>query len=335
MQSLTSSIQTVLTLLLVGGAGTVLARRKVFTPATAHGLSQIVYRLMLPCLLFTSILESVSISSLMRWWVIPALSFGYIAAGFVVGGIIAAVVRPPAAFRRGMIASVAFANSGYAPLSIIAALGPQALDLFGGRPAVAEGIAYISLFLIVYSPMTWIFGYQYLAHHKSQERWTSRIFTPPTGAVLAALVLGLIPWTRALFVGADAPLRTVFDAAGILGKAVVPCILLMIGVDLAEGPKAEHVDTKTVTGSCVGRFLLFPLIAFPAVLLLRRFGLIESRMMLFVLLIESFMPVAVNLTLIHRILGHHEKEMASVTFWQYLVAVPAMAVWISIALAVI
>ena len=50
-----------------------------------------------------------------------------------------------------------------------------------------------------------------------------------------AMAVGMIPPVRAVLFDSSGPLRFVTDSIGILGQAMIPCILLVLGGNLVGG----------------------------------------------------------------------------------------------------
>lgn len=63
----------------------------------------------------------------------------------------------------------------------------------------------------------------------------------------------------AIIFGSEAPLSFITDGLEILGGAMVPSVMLMLGGMLAEGPNESKLG-RTMIGSFVMRLLIVPLI---------------------------------------------------------------------------
>jgi predicted permease len=62
------------------------------------------------------------------------------------------------------------------------------------------------------------------------------ILQPPTIASLLAIIIGTVPQLKTFFFGNDAPMSFMTDSLEILAGAMVPCVMLILGGMLAEGP---------------------------------------------------------------------------------------------------
>lgn len=334
MNYIWNSAEVVLTLLLASGCGIILVRKNILHEQALKDMSRILVYLVLPCLLFSKMIAAVSVEALGRLWIFPFAALLNVAAGLALGWIISRVCRQPE-LSRGLMAGMAFGNSGYVPLAIVAALAYQSPELFGGSDVLAEGITYISLYLVVFSPLMWLVGYPVLTHRPLRGLTFQQVIPPPVFAALLAIILGLIPFTKNLFVGPEAPLKMVHQATAILGQATVPCALLILGGNLAKGTHSEIIRPYTVAGFSAGRFIIMPLIALAAMLLLRSAGCVTTAMMAFILVLEGCVPPGMNLVVMCQLQERNREFMATLMFWTYLLAIPALAVWLYIILRVI
>lgn len=85
------------------------------------------------------------------------------------------------------------------------------------------------------------------------------ILQPPTITSLLAIIIGMVPQAKSFIFGSEAPLSFITDGLEILGGAMVPSVMLMLGGMLAEGPNESKLG-RTMIGSFVMRLLIFPLI---------------------------------------------------------------------------
>lgn len=95
--------------LVVGGLW--LGRLGAIPAEGAKAMSAIAARLLIPCLLFDSVVRSASIDLIASAWLAALLPFVYVTCGAALGMLCAIVTRPAPDFERGMIAAVAFGNS--------------------------------------------------------------------------------------------------------------------------------------------------------------------------------------------------------------------------------
>lgn len=337
MTYLLYSVEIVITLMLGAACGALLVRRRIVHEQALKDVSAIVMNVTLPCLLFANIVPAVSVAALARWWLLPAAALLNIGAGLLVGWLGTRLARTPAELARGAMAQVACGNGAYIPLAVIAVLLQTRPALFGDRNAAALGVTYASLYLVAYSPLQWGVIFPFLSHKPLRALRLRHVLTMPIIAGLGAVVIGLLPWTKALLLGDNAPLAAVYHAAQIISQATVPCALLIIGGNLAHGPRPVLLTWPTVACAGVGRFVIMPLVALAGIMAFRALGVlpVEDKVLYFVLLLQGFVPPAMNLMVMYEVLGRCKKDMAALMFWLYLAAIPLMALWLTIGIKVV
>jgi predicted permease len=326
-----ASLVSVLKVFSLCGVGAILARTGVMHLQSRRDLSKIIMMVTLPALLFSKLSVSANAANLLRWCSLPLVAALYIGLGLLIGQLVSRLARVPRELHRSIVTAIAFGNSGYIPIPLIAAIAVSA-PLFANDPtAGSRGIAYISLYLVVMSPSLWGVGYPYLAERKfNQINWLN-IIPPPIYAVFAAILIGLTPPLRHLVIPAGAPLRVLLDSAELLGQATIPCALLVLGANIGDrsvGPKGLPLPTVAIV--LCGRLLLMPMIGLATVAILRHFALIPTDpMFAMVLLVEASVPSATALILMCQLEHRGEKAMTALLFWGYLVSVPILTLLIS------
>lgn len=327
-----TSFFCVLRVFLICLAGVWLVRSGVLNSDFRRGLSKLVTVVMLPCLLVTKIGGGVQGDTLRQLLFLPGTAFVYIACGWLIGGLLLLLVRPPAEHRRLVLASCAFGNSGYIPYPVIGAIAATA-PLFANDPdAGSRGIVYISIYLVGMSPSLWGIAYPFLSGKPFRSLRWSQIVSPPFFASLTGLVIGCVPFLRNLFVVPAAPLRVLFDTAEMLGSPAIPCALLVLGANLADRPKDhERTPVASVLAVAWGRLILMPLIGCLVTVAMWRLGwLPNDRMVALVLMVEAAVPSATNLVLMCQMHGQGEAAISRILVTSYLLAVPSMTAFVAL-----
>ena len=324
----------VLKLVLVCLAGVWLARSGVLHGDFRRSLSQMILRLMLPCLLLSKLSASVNPANLARWLVLPVSALLFVGLGFVVGALVIHIVRPPERLHRVVMAATAFGNSGYIPYPLVAAIAASA-PIFAADPTANQrGIAYVSLYLVCMSPCLWAIGFPYLAHKPWRELRWNQILSPPILSAAAGITIGMVPVLRDLLVPAEAPLRVVLATADLIGDGVIPCSLLVLGANLAETPQGQApLPIRVHLGVTWGRLVLMPLLGCIYVLAVVRLGVVpkDDPMLLLVLMLEAAVPSATNLIVMCQV---HERgdetAMSRVLVFNYVAAVLTLTVFVAL-----
>ncbi|KAJ6684306.1 PROTEIN PIN-LIKES 2 [Salix viminalis] len=125
--------------------GLIIAHPKIqlVPKATFKLLSKLVFALFLPCLIFTQLGPSITLSNIVLWWFIPVNVIISTAIGCVLGCLVAIICRPPREFVRFTIIMTAFGNTGNIPLAIVSSVCHSS-DAPFGPGCYGNGIAYVS-----------------------------------------------------------------------------------------------------------------------------------------------------------------------------------------------
>ncbi|KAB5567992.1 hypothetical protein DKX38_001785 [Salix brachista] len=123
------------------------------------------------------------------------------------------------------------------------------------------------------------------------------------------LIIGVIPLTRKLMVGNDAPLRVIQDSASLLGDGAIPALNLIMGASLLKGLRGSGVQKSVIFGIIAARYIALPLIGIFIVRGALRFGFIpRDPLYQFILLLQFAVPPAMNMGTITQLFGAGETE---------------------------
>lgn len=156
------------------------------------------------------------------------------------------------------------------------------------------------------------------------------ILQPPTVASLLAIIVGMIPQMKSLVFGYDAPLSVISDSLEILARAMVPSVMLILGGMLAEGPDDSKLGRRTAIGIILARLVVLPLVGIGIVVASDKLHfLVEGdRMYKFVLLLQYATPSAILLGAIASLRGYAVRESSALIFWQHLLAVFSLSLYV-------
>lgn len=158
------------------------------------------------------------------------------------------------------------------------------------------------------------------------------ILQPPTIASLLAIIIGTVPQLKAFLFGYDAPLSFVTDSLEILGGAMVPSVMLILGGMLAEGPIDSKLGLRTTVGISIARLLVLPILGIGVVALSDKLNFLVhgDAMYRFVLLLQYTTPSAILLGAIASLRGYAVSEASALLFWQHVFALFSLSVYIFI-----
>ncbi|KAJ3168088.1 hypothetical protein HDU87_001259 [Geranomyces variabilis] len=160
---------------------------------------------------------------------------------------------------------------------------------------------------------------------------------PPFASAILALFVGFQPSFQAFF------FRTAGSSIGAsltqVGQTSIPFQLIQLGGRLQRGPIRDATTTlpnRAIAFVVFCRLFLGPVIGLAFVGLLKAAHIAPSDpMLVFVLLMESSTPPALNLAVMAELHGKGEKDMANLLFWSYAVAVPGAVLTVLLYLVVI
>ncbi|KAJ7570267.1 hypothetical protein O6H91_01G112400 [Diphasiastrum complanatum] len=334
--------------------GVVMATQRVniLSDSVRKELSKLLFSLLLPCLIFSQLGSAVTLGKIISWWFIPVNVVISASLGCLLGLLVALIVRPPRQFFKLTIVMVGIGNIGNIPLVLISAVCRDKNNPFGApQQCDTNGVAYISYGQWVGAIIAYTFVFQMLSppaekpneldnnsdsfQVKVVKSWLEKsrlqtILQPPVAASILSLVVGAIPPLKKLFFKDKAIFFFVSDALNIMGGAMIPCIMLILGGSLVKGPGASELGTRTTVAITLARLLLIPPIGIGVVIMAEKLGLLppDDNMFRFVVLLQHSMPSSILAGAVASLRGHCEKEASAILFWQHIFAIPSIAGWL-------
>ena len=248
-----TSIESVLTIVILIAVGYFLQKYKWFGPDFSKGISKLVVNVGLPCSIFTGILANLTVGSLGNLGIGLIFPFGTVIVSYIIAFILMKVfkIRPE---RRGIFLNgVANANTIFVGM-------PLNIALFGEASIPYYLVCYISNTI-----STWVIGIIIMSAtdpHKEPGKksfnW-KKVLTPP----LVGFIIGLI------FLILSIPVPDfIISALKYLGAFVTPLALIYIGIMLYNaGLKNMRLDRDSIL-ALVGRFVICPIIIIILILLI-------------------------------------------------------------------
>lgn len=216
------------------------------------------------------------------------------------------------------------------------------------------------MYLLGWSPLFWVLAPYLLGKGQNQSKTpaerrkelVTRILSPPILGSIAGLAVGMCsPLMSMLQTGGV--LNPLYEALRTLGAGYLPAVLLVLSGSLIpsppsveekaySNPQGSESDSpvtgwgstaKEVGAIFASRFLLMPFVGF--FLLSGKVPFLEAAvrdpLLLFILLLETCMPSAQNLTVILQLQGDRfaAARMARLLLLVYVLGVPAMSFWLS------
>lgn len=259
MTALTTSIQSVLTILIIIALGYYLQKKGWFSDSFGGELSKLLMNVALPANIFISVLQRLTLNKLVSLSSGLVYGFGAVILGYIVAFIAVKLLRVQKGRRGTFINMFVNANTIFIGL-------PLNLALFGNK-----AIPYFLVYYVVNTVSTWTLGAFLIAQDdptatqakKGGKLNWKKLLPPPLLGFLVALVFLLL---RIPFVKVPA-LSFAVNTLSYVGSLVTPLSLIYIGIVLAKaGLGSIRFDRDTIA-ALLGRFVLAPVIMVLLILL--------------------------------------------------------------------
>ena len=357
-----SAIKAVLKLIGTCGIGVYAGKQGILDKTALSVLSKLVFNIFQPCLLFCNVASTVaSAKKNAAVWILPFAAALQIFIGYLVGKVVTTIIygnKASTEEKRQTLTCTTFSNSGPLPFVFVDAL----LRTHPDPTMVGRANAYISLYLLGWSPLFWIVAPAILSDPSStdgkspedkRKELITRIFSPPVVGSLMGLLVGSVPFTRQILISPAGALNWFFSAMSTLGAAYLPAVLLVLAGSLtpardaaeeaaeqAKSPAVRNAESRAfftqISSIYAARYALMPLVGFFLVATIRRFAPSIDRifgadpLLVFILLLEACMPSAQNSTVILQLQNKKTAaaRMARVLMLVYILGIPALSYWL-------
>ncbi len=297
----------VLQIFMLSAVGFLLVRKRFLSGRGLDDLSRLVMDVSLPVLIFCQLIKDFSFCLYPNWWVFPLISIAITVFGLVAGFLFVRFIDKEQE-KLQFLSLVAFQNSGYLPLALVAALFPA--------QSLGEIFIYLFLFLMGFNLVMFSLGVHILNFHKEKKIKLSSLLSMPVLATLLSLVIVYFGINKLFPDSLIKPLR-------ILGDTTLPLAMIVVGGNLAQ------INLKAINKKAVILLILVKMIILPlsGILFLRVFNI--SGLLGLLILIQLAMPSAVTVSTILRA-SNKEDILASqgifITHLAALITVPAFLI---------
>lgn len=248
-------------LMSVCGIGYCAGRAGLLDANTLSVLSKLVFTIIQPCFIFNQVLSSIAKESEKgingSLLLLPLMAALQIFLGYTIGFIVSKILyakNTDSDDAKQLLACTTFGNSGPLPLVFTDAI-------FRSHPdptLLSKGNAYISLYLLGWSPLFWIVGPSILRDKtddsaisatEKRRQLLTRIFNPPVLASIVGLIIGCIQPLSRLLVPKSGIFHCVFAAVETISSAYLPCALLILSGSLAASSASSSSSASTANAS--------------------------------------------------------------------------------------
>jgi hypothetical protein len=270
-----------------------------------------VIQVIFPALIFSQLIRKFTFSLYPQWWIFPLISLAITVAGFALALLFKGVLSKPA-LKEQFFSLIAFQNSGYLPLAIVAAIfsGEQLSTMF----------IYIFLFLLGFDLVMWSLGIHMLTRKAEQKFKLSSIFSVPVITSLASLLIIFLGLNRFIPLGALVPVE-------MIGNCTLPLAMFIVGGNIAF-IRLEHVRKVEVFWILLCKLVILPIAGLYLVILFKL-----PELLGFLIVMQLAMPSATSLSVI---ISHHKKEDALISqgiFYTHIVSLVTIPLFLSLYLA--
>ncbi len=287
-----------------------------------HSLLQLIIRVLMPCLILTSVVGNPALKHTGNVALPPLIGFATMSAGLVVALVFvrlgyAITGLADARERRTFAFAVGIYNYGYLAIPLITILFDRAtLGVLFVHNVGAE-LAF------------WTLGVTVIRGELG-KRWWRQMINPPSVTIVVALALNYLPTDRYL----PESLVPLF-ATGVtwLGQAAIPLALLLIGATIADELRPNgNARSRAGMARMMSWACLLRLGVLPALFLLGAAFVPGTDELKRVIAVEAAMPSAVFPIIMARLYGGSPGIALRVALSTSLVSLLTIPLWIPVGL---
>ncbi len=314
------SMQAVIVIFLLIGAGMLAAWRKWITPDIANAFPKLLVNLAVPCMAIYHFYAGLDRQQVLDAW-LPLLVLALVfPVSYFAGRLFAVIFNIPKTRRGVFTVLFSFSNSMFIGF-------PVAQALFGDA-----GLPFAMYYYLGNTTFFWVLGYYAIRSDAdvisgSRSRFSAgevvrKLATPPiiTIVVMLAVVMLQIPLPK-----------FAVDTAKYLGALTTPLSLIFMGCVIWEaGPGGLGFETN-ITHVMLGRFVLIPVLMFCACLLAVRLlpagTAADLVMMRNVFTVQAGLPVMTQTVIISQLYGADTKFATKSFIWTTIASVVFIPVY--------
>ena len=293
---------------LLGAIGYFLVKKEILGLAGLNSLSRLVVEITLPILIFCQLVKDFSFNLYPDWWIFPLISIAITIFGLLAGFLFSSFLNG-SQYRLQFLGSIAFQNSGYLPLALVAALLP--------KDKIDPMFIYLFLFLLGFNLVMWSLGVYMLTFTRAKRFELGSLFSPPVIATIFSLLFVFLGLNKFVPDAVLRPLRMV-------GDCTLPLAMFVVGGNLADIHLAR-LDKKAIFLISLAKLIILPLLGLALII---RFKLPDLMGLL--ILMQLAMPPATSLSIIIR---HYHKEdllISQAVFFGHLLSLITIPLFLSL-----
>lgn len=110
----------------------------------------------------------------------------------------------------------------------------------------------------------------------------------------------------------------------------MPCIMLVLGGNLIGGAGNSELGLRTTIAIVFTRLIVVPPLGLVVVGTANHLGFlpVDDKLFRFVLLLQHTMPTSILAGAVASLRGHGAKEASAILFWEHILAVFSLTLWL-------
>lgn len=297
---------------LLGAIGYFLVKINALTENGLDALSRLTIEITLPFLIFCELIKRFTFTFYAKWWIFPLISIAITFLGLFVGSLFVGFIRGND-HKMQFLSLIAFQNSGYLPLALVASLLPN--------DQVGPMFIYLFLFLLGFNLLIFSLGVYMLASKKGDKFEVKNLFSPPVLATLVTLLLILLNLNRVP--------DSIYKPMKMIGDCTLPLAMLVVGGNLAQ-IRLGRIDKKAIFFMSLAKLVILPGLG---ILFLLKFRM--PHLIGLLILIELAVPPATTPSVIIR---HYKKEDLLISqgiFFGHILGLISLPIFLSLYFALV
>lgn len=328
--SFSSILTSILTLIIISMFGWIGVRFKLISHEAVDGLTRVMVDLVVPAKVMLIIAANLNDKTMKDCAVMMGAMLGLSVFAYAFGTVAVKVWRSKTASEKtnhSVVGMCLMHNSFFLPLPLALAIAPVAERQLASL--------YITSGYVVLLIIQWTVGATLLSGSSKNVSLKERlkpILNLPVAGIVLGIMLSQIPVVAEAARGAEAPvyITVPIGAAQVLGQALTPIAMLVLGMMIAQCRLGKFLTVRSV-----GIVVLFRLLLAPAVFLwiIFAFNLHETHPILaLAFMIQAPMPPSTVVPIIARRFGGDWETISATLLITTLISLFTIPLWIAFVL---
>ncbi len=293
---------------LLGAVGYFLMKKEFLGEACLVTISRLSMEVTLPAMIFCQLTRDFSFRAYPHWWAFPLMSLAITVLGIAVGSVFLGFFKGRQ-HKMQFLSLVAFQNSGFLPIALVAALLPA--------DQVNTMFIYLFLFLLGFNLALFSLGVYMLTFSKETKFELQSLLSAPVIATLLSLFL------VALGVGKSVP-GFLYKPLKMLGDCTIPLAMLVVGGNLAQ-IRAHLIHKRAMVLLSLVKLIILPLVGIALCFVFKMPRLVG---LLFVL--QLAVPSAVTSSVIVRQYHKEDLLLSQGIFVTHIISIITIPIFLSL-----